>query len=74
MHEILQRLTSGQRVLDLGARSGSFNPDATCEALIVRLDLDRPPLTMRVAAVQGDASALPFSDKSFDVVIANHSL
>lgn len=74
MHEILGALTAGQRVLDLGARSGSFHLDHTSKALVVRLDLDRLPAMRDSVAVQADASSLPFGDACFDVVIANHSL
>jgi SAM-dependent methyltransferase len=74
MHEILGKLTRGQRVLDLGARSGSFHPGSGCEALVVRLDLDQPPIESRTVAVQADAARLPFRDACFDAVIANHSL
>lgn len=74
MHEILQQLGPGKRVLDLGARAGSFDADPARAALVVRLDLDPPPLANGVSAVQADASALPFRDESFDIIIANHSL
>lgn len=74
MHEILGTMREGQRVLDLGSRSGSFHPGAAGGALVVRLDLNRPAQANGALAVQADAAALPFSDESFDAVIANHSL
>ena len=74
MHEILVSLAPGARVLDLGARSGSFDPALYPGTQVVRLDLDRPSSTGGVPTIQADASALPFGDGAFDVVIANHSL
>jgi SAM-dependent methyltransferase len=74
MHEILRNLTSGARVLDLGSRSGSFTTDGCREIRIVRLDLELPPPGSRDGFVQADAARLPFADRSFDAVIASHSL
>lgn len=74
MHELLRSLAPGARILDLGARSGSFNPALCPEALVVRLDLERPSSYEGVPTVQADAGSLPFADRSFDVVISNHSL
>jgi SAM-dependent methyltransferase len=74
VHEILAALPPRARVLDLGARSGSFDPALCPGVLVVRLDLNQPPQTAGAYAVQADAAALPFDDNSFDAVIANHSL
>jgi SAM-dependent methyltransferase len=74
MHEILVSLAAGARVLDLGARSGSFDPALYPGTLVVRLDLHRPAATHGVPTVQADAGAMPFGSGAFDVVIANHSL
>jgi SAM-dependent methyltransferase len=73
VHEILAALPPCARVLDLGARSGSFDPALCPGALVVRLDLDLPPAG-GASAVQADAAALPFRDRTFDAIIANHSL
>lgn len=74
MNELLLSLTPGMRVLDLGARSGSFAAERCPDVLVVRLDLDAFHGSARGRAVQGDAGLLPFADRAFDVVIANHSL
>jgi SAM-dependent methyltransferase len=74
MHEILRNLASGARVLDLGSRSGSFTNDGCPEIRIVRLDLELPPSGSRYGFVQADAARLPFADRSFDAIIASHSL
>jgi SAM-dependent methyltransferase len=73
MHEILRHLPEGARVLDLGSRNGSF--DASLYPVrTVRLDLEMPMQPAAVDFVRADASALPFADKSFYGIIANHSL
>jgi SAM-dependent methyltransferase len=74
MNELLMSLTPGMRVLDLGARSGSFAADRCPGVLVVRLDLDEFHGSAGGHAVQGDAGLLPFPSGAFDVVIANHSL
>ena len=72
VHEILEHLTAGSRVLDLGSGGGSF--DGTGRSFrVVRLDLDMPPAgTARF--VRADGARLPFDDGVFDAVVANHSL
>lgn len=70
---LIDSLPPGARVLDLGARSGSFatpRPDLT----IVRLDLEIPPERRAGHYVSGDAARMPFVDAAFDAVISNHSL
>ena len=73
MTELLTQLSSGARVLDLGARGGSF----VCERAdvkVVRLDLDAPAARRGGEYVRGDAALLPFRDRSFDLIVSNHSL
>ena len=70
MHEILQRLRPGDRVLDLGSASGSF-AEADTAATVFRADLS-PQAIPRFAC--SDARMLPFRDESFNAVILNHSL
>jgi SAM-dependent methyltransferase len=74
MHEILRNLPEQACVLDLGSRRGSFGPECCPGAVIVRLDLESPSLYWDGGFVQGDAAWLPFHDRSFEAVIANHSL
>jgi SAM-dependent methyltransferase len=74
MDEILRHLGAGARVLDLGSLTGSFRLDSCPSALVVRLDLEAPAPGSVDGFVQADAARLPFPDRSFDVVIANHSL
>ncbi len=73
MHEILGHLREGMRVLDLGSKTGSYDA-ASIPALSVRLDLKWHRRTPPAFFVQGDAARLPFASRSFDAVIASHSL
>jgi len=73
MHEILRGLGRESRILDLGARTGSFDPSAL-PSRTFRLDLDPPAAAPGVARVRADAARLPFPQDSFDAVIANNSL
>ena len=73
LHEILRNLRDGARVLDLGALTGSFPTDLCPHALVVRVDLELPSGPCP-GFVQADAARLPFPDRCFDAVIANHSL
>ena len=73
MLDLIDNLPSGARVLDLGARSGSFSTTRT-DVAIVRLDLEIPAARQAGAYVSGDAALMPFADAVFDVVISNHSL
>jgi SAM-dependent methyltransferase len=73
MIDLLHSLAPGARVLDLGARHGSFSsprPDLS----IVRLDLVIAPGPAGESRVAADAARLPFRDAAFHVIIANHSL
>jgi SAM-dependent methyltransferase len=79
VHEILTHLQSGSRVLDLGCRQGSFSlrdyPDLFVVALdIVAFDHENAVLDEHLHPVQADASRLPFAERSFDAIVANHSL
>lgn len=72
MHEILEHLPPGARVLDLGCREGSF-PDGWYAFLTVRVDLS-PPKANAGSFVEADAVRLPFPSGIFDAVILNHSV
>src|SRR5271165_4643317 len=74
MDEILRHLPAGARVLDLGSLTGSFRAETCPGALAVRLDLETPEAGSPEGFVQADAAHLPFPDRCFDAVIANHSL
>ena len=73
MHEILARLSARDRVLDLGARHGSF-PPGLCRATAIRADIDDPGPPRPRNLVICDASPLPFPDARFSAVVANHCL
>src|SRR5580765_1867508 len=73
MNELLNRLPPGARVLDLGARAGSFQSPRP-DLLIVRLDLDVPAARGSGLYVSADAARMPFASGVFDAVISNHSL
>ena len=72
MHEILENLAPGQRVLDLGSGSGSF-ASSIGPFIAIRADLDQPSRPAPNLA-RADAARLPFPDRAFDAVISNHSL
>jgi SAM-dependent methyltransferase len=72
VHEILENLAPGTRVLDIGSGSGSF-PSSMGPFIAIRADLDRPSSRAPNFA-QADAARLPFADAAFDAVISNHSL
>ena len=73
MIDLIENLPPGARVLDLGARTGSFSSRRS-DVEIVRLDLEIPPERKGGAYVSGDAARMPFGTSVFDVVISNHSL
>jgi SAM-dependent methyltransferase len=73
MHELLSALPAGARVLDLGARSGSFQT-ARGDLHVVRLDLEVPTRRAGGSYVAGDAGRMPFASGVFDLVVSNHSL
>jgi len=71
-HEILRALAPSSLVLDLGAARGSFPSEAT-PACVICVDLESPP-EHPDRFVHADAARLPFRDRAFAAVIANHSL
>jgi SAM-dependent methyltransferase len=73
MLDLVKSLAPGSRVLDLGARTGSFQTSRS-DLCIVRLDLDIPEARGSGHYVAGDAARLPCASQSFDLVISNHSL
>ena len=73
MFDLIENLKPGARVLDLGARTGSFSTTRS-DLTIVRLDLEIPPERKSGAYVSGDAARMPFASGSFDAIISNHSL
>jgi SAM-dependent methyltransferase len=73
MMDILKELAPGSKVLDLGARTGSFSSSGT-GLCVVRLDLEAPPAGASGACVRADAARLPFREGCFDAIVANHSL
>src|SRR5690242_834552 len=73
MNELLASLPPGARVLDLGARHGSFTT-ARQDLTIVRLDLEAPVARPADPYVSADAAHMPFGPAVFDAVISNHSL
>jgi SAM-dependent methyltransferase len=74
MIEILRHLRPGARVLDLGALTGSFPTNYCPGVVVVRVDLELPAPGTCEGFVQADAGCLPFPDRCFDAVVANHSL
>lgn len=73
MQKLLESLPQGARVLDLGARSGSFHTPRK-DLHIVRLDLEIPSRKAAGLYVSADAARMPFREKAFDAVVSNHSL
>jgi SAM-dependent methyltransferase len=73
MLRLIEALPAGSRVLDLGARAGSFETRRS-DLCIVRLDLEPPAGWASGAYVRADARRMPFRAASFDVIISNHSL
>jgi SAM-dependent methyltransferase len=73
MQKLLQSLAPNSRVLDLGARSGSFAITRQ-DQCVVRLDLQIPARKGAGLYVSANAARMPFCEQAFDAVIANHSL
>jgi len=75
MHEILDHLRPGARVLDLGCKGGSFRAQDYPTLRLVAADVTYAFIVETgFAFVQADAACLPFRSRSFDAVILNHSL
>jgi SAM-dependent methyltransferase len=72
LHEILDHLAEGARVLDLGSRDGSFPVETYPHLVVVRADLKTG--RGQGCLVQTDAARLPFPPRIFEAVILNHSL
>ena len=73
MNRLVDSLPPGARVLDVGARSGSFETGRR-DITVVRADLE-PALGRKYGFhVGADAARLPFASAAFDLVISNHSL
>src|ERR1700694_1705022 len=73
MDHLLAALQPGSRVLDLGARTGSFH-SGRADLSLIRLDLEIPAARGEGAYVAADAARMPFATHSFDLVVSNHSL
>jgi len=73
MDHLIAALPPGSRVLDLGARAGSFQTDRS-DLQLVRLDLAIPTSRHAGAYVAADAARMPFSPQCFDLIVSNHSL
>lgn len=74
MTRLIANLPAGARVLDLGARSGSFSTPRA-DITVVRADLEPPAAGRRSGSyVAADAAQLPFRTGAFDLIISNHSL
>jgi SAM-dependent methyltransferase len=84
MHEILDRLPPGSRVLDLGSQGGSFNASDYPQLVLIAVDIISPsdslfvrtqsPLKNPVHFVRAEASCLPFGSRTFEAIVLNHSL
>src|SRR5205085_12228559 len=73
MDHLLAGLAPGSRVLDLGARAGSFHTGRG-DLSLVRLDLEIPASRGEGAFVAADAALMPFIERCFHLIISNHSL
>jgi SAM-dependent methyltransferase len=74
VHELLGSLPPGARVLDLGSARGSFRPGATA-ATVIALDRELGAQGENGAPfVCADAAHLPFRARTFEAIVANHSL
>ncbi len=67
---ILRAVGDAQRIINVGAGAGSYEPD---DRYVVALEPSIEMIKQRksgAAVVQGDAMALPFHDRTFDVATA----
>ena len=71
MHEIFRLLPARALILDLGSGTGSFAAEP--EWVAVRVDA-KVPRARPITFVAARAEALPFRNRQFTAVIANHSL
>ena len=77
MHEILDRLPPGSRVLDLGSHTGSFNAADYPELVSIAVDIISPGDGFGKRPrhfVRAEASCLPFGSRTFDAIVLNHTL
>jgi len=73
MDDLIDRLPAGARILDLGARTGSFHTERS-DLTVVRLDLEIPSFRKSGSYISADAARMPFRDGSFELIVSNHSL
>jgi SAM-dependent methyltransferase len=73
MIDLIEKLPPGARVLDLGARGGSFTTERA-DVAVVRLDLEMPAGNRGGFYMVADAARMPFAGGAFDLIISNHSL
>jgi SAM-dependent methyltransferase len=79
MHDWIEHLPPGQRVLDLGAGAGSLKA-AECSSSMVAVDCDREAFTTAyqpnsvVQRVLALSESLPFASSVFDLVLCHHVL
>jgi SAM-dependent methyltransferase len=73
MDHLIAALPPGSRVLDLGARAGSFQTERS-DLHLVRLDLEIPAARHAGAYVAADAARMPILAQCFDLIVSNHSL
>ena len=74
MHEILDHLPDGAKVLDLGCKGGSFASSDYPHLVVICADIEKPGSGQIGRFVQADAAALPFPSGFFDAIILNHCL
>jgi SAM-dependent methyltransferase len=78
MHDWVDELTEGQRVLDVGAATGSLrNYDVAC--MVVAVDSDTNAFryayeSQTTKHVYGQGEFMPFASGSFDLVLCQHVL
>jgi SAM-dependent methyltransferase len=75
MHEILDHLQPGSRVLDLGSHGGSFTSGDYAQLILIAVDILTPnEIPACLHFVCGEASQQQFRSRTFDAIILNHSL
>ena len=73
MIELLNDLPPGAVVLDIGCDTGSFEFSKN-SITVVKVDLELRSGSPASNFVQANAAWLPFGERCFDMVVANHSL